>query len=67
MFRYSDPKSPFVGICDYCKEDKIDTEEFCPGCDECIYGVDGGPAKPCLGWGSYCCRCGADYARSQMP
>lgn len=39
----------------------------CPGCDQCNHGPDGGPARPCDGWGRFCCRCGADYARGQLP
>lgn len=51
--------------CFFCGEVKIpDTE--CRGCDECIYGPDGGPAECCAGWGSYCCRCGTYFALGQM-
>jgi hypothetical protein len=38
----------------------------CFGDDECNEGENGGPAECCQGWGRYCCRCGASYARDQM-
>jgi hypothetical protein len=39
----------------------------CHGDDQCTCGPDGGKAMACLGWGRYCCQCGADFARSQLP
>ncbi len=51
--------------CPCCLRLKV-PETKCPGCDECNNGPDGGPAQACEGWGSYCCRCGADFARGQM-
>ncbi len=52
-------------MCRYCGEAKVEGEP-CPGCDQCIYGPNGGPAEACEGWGRYCCKCGADFARGQM-
>jgi hypothetical protein len=54
-----------VILCSYCGARKV-PDCTCPGCDQCIYGDDGGPAQPCEGWGSYCCKCGAIFALSQI-
>jgi hypothetical protein len=59
-----DPKA--ACRCESCGEPKMPGTE-CFGDDQCTCGPDGGPAECCEGWGRYCCRCGADYARSQMP
>jgi hypothetical protein len=41
--------------------------DLCHGEDVCTDGPGGGPAKTCAGWGRYCCRCGYEYAMSQLP
>lgn len=52
--------------CSYCGEPK-QPGTYCSGCDECTYGLDGHVAECCSGWGRYCCRCGAVFARGQLP
>lgn len=58
-----DPPSSLT--CPYCRCSRVGGTQ-CKGEDSCCYGPAGGPATCCAGWGSYCCRCGAAFARGQM-
>lgn len=52
-------------MCEVCGNAKVSGTQ-CKGCDQCIHGLDHGPAETCQGWGSYCCHCGADFASCQL-
>lgn len=58
-------QGPEPARCEHCGGAKVPGDP-CHGEDVCEYGPDGGKAQPCEGWGRYCCRCGAAFARNQM-